>query len=83
MKRKRLKILIFKSEVTGALYCWNGEDSVIIKEPDNASTALVRPLGKVMNQMDEDMVSEIQNTYKNNKKFFYCGEAKYKVILKK
>lgn len=79
---KKIKILIFKSTVTGAVYCWNGTDTVIIKEPHNEGTKLIRPLGKVMRNMDEEMIEEIKIAHKNNKRFFYVGAAKYKVIKK-
>lgn len=71
-----MRILIFESEVTKAVYCWNGKEVITIIGAKN------RPVGKVMNffTTNEDKIP-LMYTYIKNKKSFKIGSAKYNVLI--
>lgn len=68
-----MKALIFKSEVTKAVYYWNGQDVITVEK------AYRRPLGGIMNGIEKSI---LENAYKVTKKSFMVGGSKY-IILKK
>lgn len=75
-----MNLLIFRSEVTRAVYCWNGKETVTIKNSPG------RPLGKVMKGMDNNKLELIfvNNIIKTKphkpQKEFLIGSAKFTVI---
>lgn len=66
-----MKLLIFQSETTQAVYCFNGTDIVTIVEAEG------RPIGAVMKGIDKEFLNE---TFEQFDRIFYVREAKYKII---
>ncbi len=68
-----MKLLIFKSETTKAIYSWNGEQVVTII----GSTG--RPVGKIMKGIPNGV---LDTAYKNKGKSFKVGDAIYSILKK-
>ncbi len=79
-----MKFLIFKSGKTGATYCWNGKESIVVKAGPMLRELKIRlrPLGHIMDKMPADMKKAINKAYEKDETEFKVGGAKYKVIVK-
>lgn len=69
-----MKILIFKSQSTKAVYSWNGKEVVTIVGAER------RPVGKIMNGIPNAI---LETAYKAKAKTFNVGDATYSILKKK
>ncbi len=70
-------ILIFRSNVTNAVYSWNGKQTVTIVGATN------RPVGKIMQGFDNKYLKAIfEKNYaaKHSYNYFQVGEADYQIL---
>ena len=70
-KSNNLKLLIFKSETTKAVYSWNGQKVVTIIGAKN------RPIGKIMHGFEN---KQLEYVFEGKLVQFWVGNAKYNVI---
>lgn len=70
-KSKKMKLLIFKSETTKAVYSWNGKEAVTIVGAER------RPVGKIMKGIPNDI---LETAYKSKSKKFKVGGADYSIL---
>jgi hypothetical protein len=69
-----MKLLIFKSKTTKAVYSWNGKEVVTIVGTER------RPVGKIMKGIPNDILDV---AYKAKSKTFKVGDASYSILQKK
>jgi hypothetical protein len=66
-----MKLLIFKSETTKAIYSWNGKEVVTIVAAER------RPVGKIIKGISNDTLAIV---HKEKSKKFKIGDATYSVL---
>lgn len=66
-----MKLLIFKSETTKAVYSWNGKEVVTIVGAER------RPVGRIMKGIPNDI---LEKAHKSKAKKFKVGEADYSIL---
>lgn len=64
-------LLLFRSDTTKAVYFWNGENVITVKEAKN------RPLGKVMRGFPNEI---LKGAYLLSSDGFYVGESHYTIL---
>lgn len=68
MKRK---LMIFQSETTKAVYCWNGIQVVTVTDSEE------RPIGKIMEGIEDNL---LHGAYESGLKAFWVGSARYLIL---